>query len=38
MAKHTQLGDADDMFRLFFDQWYDDDARKLKGLVPLGLT
>src|SRR5688500_9436886 len=31
MAKRARLGDADEMFRRFFDRWYDDDARKLKG-------
>lgn len=31
MANRAQLGDADEMFRRFFDRWYDDDARKLKG-------
>src|SRR5579871_3456540 len=30
MAKSPRLGDADEMFRRFFDRWYDDDARKLK--------
>jgi hypothetical protein len=31
MAKRIRLGDADEMFYLFFDRWYDDDSRKLKG-------
>src|SRR5688500_13187921 len=31
MAKRAPLGDADEMFHRFFDRWYDDDARKLKG-------
>ena len=30
MVKRARLGDADEMFRRFFDRWYEDDARKLK--------
>ena len=30
MAKRARLGDCDEMFRRFFDRWYDEDARKLK--------
>jgi hypothetical protein len=32
MSRLKRLGDADDMFRRFFDRWYSDDARTLKGL------
>lgn len=31
MTKRARLGDADEMFLRFFDRWYDEDARKLKG-------
>src|SRR5688572_2138022 len=31
MAIRSRLGDADEMFRRFFDRWYDEDARKLRG-------
>ena len=31
MTKRARLGDCDEMFRRFFDRWYDEDARKLKG-------
>jgi hypothetical protein len=28
MTNHARLGDGDEMFRRFFDRWYDDDARE----------
>ena len=31
MRTRARIGDADQMFRRFFNGWYDDDARKLKG-------
>jgi hypothetical protein len=31
MAKRLKLGDADEMFRRYFDRWYDEETRELKS-------
>lgn len=31
MSIQTQIGDDNEMFRLYFDRWYNDDTRQLKG-------